>query len=180
MVKTQSEDDRTMAEQFLSRQDESAFLVLYRRHTPLLFRMAWRMVSDQQIASEIVQDTWIRAAEGLHRFRWGSSLTTWLVGIVINRSREEIRRHRTSALPMDAAQDLAAPPTALAERLDLDRAVALLPQGYREVFLLHDVEGYTHEDIAQALNIAAATSRSQLARARAFLRERLEPKKESK
>src|SRR5215467_3241393 len=100
MVQTQSDDDRTMAERFLARRDESAFLVLYRRHTPILYRIAWRMVSDQQIASEIVQDTWIRAAEGLHVFRWGSSLATWLVGIVINRCREEIRRHKTSQLPM--------------------------------------------------------------------------------
>jgi len=170
--------DRALAEQFLRNRDEVAFLALYRLHTPALYRIAYRMLPDTQRAAEIVQDTWIRATEKLRSFRWESSLATWLAGIVINRSREEIRRR--DAEPQ-SSHDLAEPLAAgspVPERLDLERAIAKLADGYREVLLLHDVEGYTHEEIAQALEIEPATSRSQLARARSAVRTWLEQKKE--
>jgi RNA polymerase sigma factor (sigma-70 family) len=170
--------DRALAEQFLRNRDEVAFLALYRLHTPALYRIAYRMLPDAQRAAEIVQDTWIRATEKLRSFRWESSLATWLAGIVINRSREEIRRRNAEP---QSSHDLAEPLVAgspVPERLDLERAIAKLADGYREVLLLHDVEGYTHEEIAQALEIEPATSRSQLARARSAMRDWLEQKKE--
>ena len=170
--------DRALAEQFLRNRDEVAFQALYRLHTPALYRIAYRMLPDTQRAAEIVQDTWIRATEKLRSFRWESSLATWLAGIVINRSREEIRR---CAAEPQSSHDLAeslATASSVPERLDLERAIAKLADGYREVLLLHDVEGYTHEEIAQALEIEPATSRSQLARARSAVRTWLEQKKE--
>ena len=162
-------EERALVQRFLSHRDEYAFRALYRRHTPMLYRIAYRMVPRS--AAEIVQDTWISAIQKLAEFRWESSLSTWLVGIAINRSREEIRRLR--ARPANAAQEFAIDAPPIADRLDLERALAKLADGYREILLLHDVEGYTHEEIAQALEIEAATSRSQLARARAALRELL-------
>jgi len=170
--------DRALAEQFLRHRDECAFLALYRRHTPVLYRLAYRMLPDTQRAAEIVQDTWIRATEKLHSFRWESSLATWLAGIVINRSREEIRRRDAEPQSSENLAEPLATASPLPERLDLERAIAKLADGYREVLLLHDVEGYTHEEIAQALEIEPATSRSQLARARSAMRTWLEQKKE--
>jgi RNA polymerase sigma-70 factor (ECF subfamily) len=169
--------DRALAEQFLRNRDEVAFLALYRLHTPALYRIAYRMLPDTQRAAEIVQDTWIRATEKLRSFRWESSLATWLA--VINRSREEIRRRDAEPQSSnDLAEPIAAAASSVPDRLDLERAIAKLADGYREVVLLHDVEGYTHEEIAQALEIEPATSRSQLARARSAVRTWLEQKKE--
>jgi RNA polymerase sigma-70 factor, ECF subfamily len=170
----ESADERSLAEEFWRHGDESAFRVLYRRQTPLLYRVAYRMVANADRASDIVQDTWLRAAQGLPSFRWQSSLATWLVGIVVNRSREEIRRMPKEVL---AQGQFLEPPSRNpdpGQRLDLERAIAQLPEGYRAILLLHDIEGYTHEEIAQALEIEPSTSRSQLARARAAMRETLE------
>ena len=132
------------------------------------------MVGSAESAAEIIQDTWIRAAQRLASFRWESRLQTWLVAIVINRCREELRRIRPPV--SDAAREIetgkSSPP--LSARIDLERALQRLPEGFREILLLHDVEGYTHEEIAQALEIEPSTSRSQLSRARAAMREWLE------
>jgi len=174
-----SGEDRALAQRFLRHRDEVAFLALYRRHTPVLYRIAYRMLPDTQRTAEIVQDTWIRATEKLPSFRWESSLATWLAGIVINRSREEIRRRDAEPQSShDLAEPLAPAASSVLERLDLERAIAQLAGGYREVLLLHDVEGYTHEEIAHALEIEPATSRSQLARARSAMRIWLKQKKE--
>jgi RNA polymerase sigma-70 factor (ECF subfamily) len=127
---------------------------------------------------DIVQDTWLRAAQGLPSFRWQSSLSTWLVGIVVNRSREEIRRTPHEVLAQDEFPENPARNSDPWPRLDLERAIAQLPEGYREILLLHDVEGYTHQEIAQALEIEASTSRSQLTRARAAMRASLEQRKD--
>jgi RNA polymerase sigma-70 factor (ECF subfamily) len=158
--------------------DENAFRTLYRRHTPLLYRLAWRMTHDNEAAAEIVQDTWLRAAQRLSGFRWESRLSTWLAGIAINRSREELRRRGPGQSGVVALEAALAPASSPALRIDLERAIAQLPEGYREVLLLFHVEGYTHEEIAQALEIEPGTSRSQLTRARASLRALLEGKKE--
>ena len=109
----------------------------------------------------------------LPRFRWESKLSTWLVGITINRCRELLRAERRDASHVvedHGNSALAAPAT----QVDLERALMRLAPGYREVLLLHDVEGYTHEEIATILSIDPGTSKSQLARARAALRKFLE------
>jgi RNA polymerase sigma-70 factor, ECF subfamily len=173
-----SAEERALAERFLLHGDEFAFRALYRCHTPRLYRLAYRLVPHGQSAADVVQDTWIRAAERLASFRWESSLATWLAGIVINRCREETRRHKSEAPTSPEQPEPTVAAASLPERVDLERAISNLAEGYREVLLLHDVEGYTHEEIAQALQIEPATSRSQLARARAAMREWLEYRKE--
>jgi RNA polymerase sigma-70 factor (ECF subfamily) len=151
---------------------------LYRRHTPALYRLALRLGGgDDPWAEELVQRTWIRAVEGLGSFAWRSSLSSWLGGIAINCARELWREARTRSETALAEEISVAAPRLLApeERVDLERAIEGLPAGYREVFVLHDVEGYTHEEIGGLLGIESGTSKSQLARARQRLRAALAP-----
>jgi RNA polymerase sigma-70 factor, ECF subfamily len=169
-----SNGDPELAASFLARRDEAAFRALYRKHTPALLGLATRLASGRAAeAEEIVQEAWVRAAERLEAFRWRSSLRTWLSGFVVNvwreRSRSALRETASAAAvePGDSA------PFASVERIDLERAVAGLPNGFRAAVVLHDVEGFTHEEIAELLGIDPGTSRSQLARARRNLRASL-------
>ncbi len=121
-----------------------------------------------------MHDGWIRAGERLGGFRWESSLRTWLAGFVVNGVRERARRDARELPGIDDAaprEDVAL--REVASRVDLERAVAGLPDGFRHVLVLHDVEGYTHEEIAELLGIVPGTSKSQLARARAAVRRAL-------
>jgi RNA polymerase sigma-70 factor (ECF subfamily) len=170
-----AESDAELARRVLRQGSEKDFRILYRRHTPALYQFVLRLLGGvERDAEDIVQDTWIRAVEGLPRFRWEASFRTWLLGIGLNRTRETLRRASRSR--EDGAQEEiepAAPPPRIAERLDLEEAIRQLPAGYREVLLLHDVHGYTHEEIARDLEITAGTSRSQLHFARRALRRHL-------
>ena len=168
--------DRQLAAAILADRDEAAFRLLYRRHTPALFRLALRLgAGDEAWAEELVQRTWIRAVERLGGFGWRAAFRTWLSGILVNCAREswrERRRSREVAWPADTATVPAAFSDP-ADRVDLERAVARLPEGCREVLVLHDVEGFTHEEIARMLDIESGTSKSQLFHARRRLREQL-------
>ena len=171
-------DDRVLADAVARSGDEAAFRVLYRRHTPALYRLALRLGGgDGPWAEELVQRTWIRAVEGSSSFAWRSSLSSWLGGIAINCARELWREARTRSETALAEEIPVAAPRLLApeERVDLERAIERLPAGYREVFVLHDVEGYTHEEIGGLLGIESGTSKSQLSRARQRLRAALAP-----
>lgn len=168
--------DPELAGSFLAHRDEGAFRALYRRHTPPLLGLAMRLAGGRATeAEEIVQEAWARAAEGLPSFRWKSSLRTWLSGFVVNVWRERSRSAAWGAAPTEVAAPGGSTPFAPMEHIDLARAVAALPDGYRAVIVLHDVEGFTHEQIADQLGIEPGTSKSQLARARRALRARLSP-----
>jgi len=166
--------DRQLVVDFLLHREESAFRELYRRHAPSLNQMIVRVVGGVGWdAEDVIQTTWIRAIENLSRFRWESSLRTWLTGIAINCARETLRkRKRTQNFELieEAAHINAPKINREINRIDLERAIAELPDGYREVLLLHDVEGYTHEEIADLLEIETGTSKSQLSRARRAVR----------
>lgn len=162
--------DRQLVEALLADGDERAFRELYQRYTPRLFRLVINLLdSCEQEAEDVLQETWLRAAAALHTFRWGSSLSTWLSAIALNRARE-VRRSRKRWGDPDAADEAAAPNVSVSERIDLDRAVSQLPDGYRSVYELYDVQGYSHEEIAQRLGIKPGTSKSQLFHARRSLR----------
>ena len=172
------EDDREAVGRFLRTRSEAAFLDLYDRHTPALYRFAARLCAGaRDEPAELVQEAWTRAVERLPQFRFGSSLSTWLCGFVFNGWRERRRAvgrdRRILALvePEPRARE-----TDRALAVALERVVSELPDGYREVLLLHDVEGYTHEEIARHFGIAEGTSKSQLHRARRALRAALEEK----
>lgn len=172
--------DRLLVDRFLRTRSEAAFLLLYDRHTNALYRFASRLCGGSgHEPAELVQEAWMRALGGLPAFRWGSSLGTWLCGIVLNRWRELRRldeRDRQFAVIEGSKAPGFAPPSV--DAIALERALATLPEGYREVLLLHDLEGYTHEEIAQHFGIVEGTSKSQLHRARRALREALGAEKE--
>lgn len=172
--------DRDLIDVILRDGDERAFRELYRRHTPRLHQLLLRMLGGvEQDAEDVVQETWVRAVEGAAKFEWKSSFPSWLSGIGINRARELLRRrNRRPMFDLTEQLEPRAPVVHVGERIDLERALELLPDGYRSVLVLHDVEGYRHEEIAQRLGIAAGTSKSQLFHARRYVRALLEPAKE--
>ncbi|MBC7894253.1 MAG: RNA polymerase sigma factor [Cytophagaceae bacterium] len=139
----------------------------------MLLAFALRLQGDADEASEVVQDAWLRALRGLGGFAWKSALRTWLLGVVLNCCRE---RWAARGESLEVVPELLPAPADHPDlRVDLERAIAALPTGYRAVVVLHDVEGYTHEEIAAQLGVAPGTSKSQLARARRHLRARLAP-----
>jgi RNA polymerase sigma-70 factor (ECF subfamily) len=137
-----------------------------------MYRLALRQLGgDEHAAEEVVQTAWIRAVAQMPGFRGEAKLSTWLCGFVIRIAYETLRRHERDEAPEapDAPTDDRRL-TGVFDRVDLERAIAALPGGFRQVLVLHDVEGYTHEEIADLLQIVPGTSKSQLARARASLR----------
>ena len=173
--------DRELAEVILRAGSERAFRELYRRHSPRLFQLARRLLGgDVHAAEDAVQETWIRAIGGLGSFRWESQFSSWLLGIGIHVCHDALRKRRGDREdPWDDTAQHASPDRApgerIGERVDLERAITLLPDGYRTVLVLHDVEGMAHEAIAARLDISVGTSKSQLHRARRALRAQLVP-----
>jgi RNA polymerase sigma-70 factor (ECF subfamily) len=163
--------DRQLAAWLVEGGDERAFRELYRRHTPRLFQFVLRLMAGaEQDAEDVVQETWLRAVGALDGFRWESSFSTWLTGISVNVCRNLWRRRDGRDLEWDPTR--VAPKQELdhPERIDLERAIAALPSGYRAVLILHDLEGLTHAEIGRRLEISAGTSKSQLFAARRAMR----------
>lgn len=169
------EDERALAERALGG-DELAFRQLYRRHTPRLFQLVRRLLGGHDAdAEDAVQDTWLKATERLGDFRWECAFGTWLCAIGLNVAREQMRR-RSRRPEVEWPEDHEppqAPRLTRVDPMDLEKAIAALPDGYRTVLVLHDVEGYTHEEIGATLGVAAGTSKSQLFWARQAVRETL-------
>lgn len=174
---------------FVRTRDEESFRRLYRAHTPALYALAMRLTGGRRADSEeLVQEAWVRAVERIDRFGRRSRFRTWLSGILVNCYRELVRsRIRGPRSLEEAGVEAAAERHAVArkhpnraEPADVERAIAGLADGYREVLILHDLNGFTHQEIADLLGIAVGTAKSQLARGRARLRQRLEPGSERK
>jgi RNA polymerase sigma-70 factor (ECF subfamily) len=164
--------DEELIRRFVNRGDEGAFRALYARHSPavygLLRRLAGPAVSD---ADDALQDAWLRAATRLSSFRGESAFRTWLTGIALNCLRERWRR----AQRIDERGDVSRLETHAPHNdhaVDVAEVLDTLSADHREVLVLHDVEGYTHEEIAGALGIETGTSKSRLSRARQLFRER--------
>jgi RNA polymerase sigma-70 factor (ECF subfamily) len=164
------------------RGDVDAFELLYRQHAGRVYALCLRLAADPVVARELVQDTFVKAWDALPRFRADASLTTWLHRIAVNalleRRRGEKRRTSRVSLAGDEEEDqrdiagvVFAPDIATA--IDLERAIGALPPGVRRAFVLHDVEGYSHEEIATMTGLAAGTLRAQLHRARQLLKRAL-------
>ena len=157
-------EEREEVARFLRQRTEEAFLVLYRRHTASLYALALRLTGGRADAEDAVQEAWLRAVAALPRFEWRSALRTWLYGFVVNCSREKRRGGTAGAMDEGVT-------TPFEERIDVARALGGLPDGYREVLLLHDWYGYTHAEIAAMLGVETGTSKSQMHHARAAHRE---------
>lgn len=159
--------------------DLGAFESLYRRHLGRVHGIISRLVGHPRArAEELTQDAFVRAWQALPGFRFESAFSTWLYRLAANTALMELRARRSRPVDGDDAgleefgsQDSAGHATALS--LDLDRAVAGLPPRARAVLVLHDVEGWTHQEIATELDMAVGSSKAQLHRARRLLRARL-------
>lgn len=166
--------DRALAEQVWRDRDERAFRTLYRRHTPALYQFVLRLLGGNETeAEDVLQEVWIRAVEGLADFRWEASLKSWISGIALNVCRRLFRRKERGWITLTPGDEPAVEPQRNVELIDLESVIAGLADRYRTVLVLHDVEGFTHEEIGERLAIPVNTSKSQLSRARRALRAAL-------
>lgn len=162
--------------------DAGAFEELYREHAGRLYNLAFRMAGSAQEAEDLLQEVFLHAYRKLGSFRGESSLGTWLYRLGMNqcldylRGRQARMKSATDSLDEEGAGELASPmpatPVAV-NRLDLERAIARLPGGCRAAFLLHDVEGFEHHEVARILGVSEGTSKSQVHKARMKLRTML-------
>jgi len=156
--------------------DTRAFERLYRKHVPRVHGLARRMVGHEE-ADELTQDVFVRAWERLETFRGEAAFGTWIHRVAINvmLARQEVRKRERGRFEDDDAQVEATPvpPREAESRLDVETALRNLPEGARRVFVLHDMEGYKHHEIAEMLDITVGTSKSQLHRARMLMRDQL-------
>lgn len=160
--------DQVLVTAYLKTRDETAFRLLYNRHAQSIWSMAMKLTEGNAHESEeMVQDTWLRAIAGLPSFEWKASLRTWIIKILINRWREIKRKRKLVAL-----EEIHLPSSNHETGInDTRNIIASLPEGYQAVLLLHDLEGYKHEEIALMLDIAPGTSKSQLHQARKAVRK---------
>ena len=160
--------------------EDQAIEALYRRHCGRVYTVVRRLTADDAQAEDVAQEAWLRVIRALPSFRGQSLFSTWLHRIAINcalyRRRREHREDETLELPVGLPDHASAGEPLL--RLRLQRALDRLPEGMRRVLVLHDVEGYTHEEIAEILGVAPGTCKSQLFKARAKMRSLLRPKSE--
>jgi RNA polymerase sigma-70 factor (ECF subfamily) len=160
----------------VSRADVPAFEELYRQHSTRLFNLAWRMCGTRADAEDLLQEIFLQAYRKLPEFRGDSAVGTWLYRLAMNRCLDYLKSRQTRAsgatTPLDE-QTMTGPRLATdggIKRLDLERAIGKLPDGARAAFVLHDVEGFQHHEIASILGISEGTSKSQVHKARLKLR----------
>lgn len=158
--------------------DPAAERELYDAHVDRVFRLAFRMTGDEELAREYTQDTFVRAFQRLPGFRGEAALSTWLhaiaVSVVLNGLRK-VRRNREREVDLEHVDGIATYPVTSEPRLvdRLKKAIDGLSDRTRTVFVMHDIEGFTHEEIGTALRVTTGTSKATLFRARAKLREQL-------
>ena len=171
------------------RGDDAAFAALYDAYATRVYALCLGLAGDRATAAELVQDVFVRVWEKLDSFRGECAFCTWLHRVAVNVALESERKGRRRSLRVQIAADLrlvngtaderapdaAATATDHGLVLDLERAIARLSPGTRAVFVLHDVEGFQHAEIAERLGIAEGTSKAHLFRARRLLREMLKP-----
>jgi RNA polymerase sigma-70 factor (ECF subfamily) len=156
--------------------DGQAIRSLYERFAPRVYAVVRRIAGDDDLAQDYAQEAWIRAIRALPTFRGDSRFSTWLHRIAVNSAlqalrRTDTRRRREAPMP-DSVPVIPRLGDSLLERR-LEAAMDALPPGMRQVLILHDVEGYTHDEIGDTLGVASGTSKSQLFKARARMRSLL-------
>jgi RNA polymerase sigma-70 factor (ECF subfamily) len=162
--------------------DAAAMRVLYERHASRVFAVTRRLINDDALAEDCAQETWMRALRALETFRGGSAFSTWLHRIAINTAlavRRTARKRSEREASLEDSYLSVVPDHSALLRVRLEHALRTLPDRMRQILVLHDIEGFTHQQIGEMLGIEAGTSKSQLFRARAKMREKLRPHRAS-
>jgi RNA polymerase sigma-70 factor, ECF subfamily len=166
----------------------AAFEQLYRRYSGRVYSLCLRMVRNDSEAEDLTQEAFLRVFRKIHTFRGEARFSTWLHRLTINLVLMGLRKKRYPEVSLDATLEpgeedsrplleLGGPDLRLSgvvDHLNLSRAIEQLPDGYKEMFILHDVEGYEHHEIAEILGCSSGNSKSQLYKARLRLRELLQ------
>jgi RNA polymerase sigma-70 factor (ECF subfamily) len=171
--------------------DQPAFETLYQRHHRKVYSLCLRMLGNQADAEDAMQDVFVQVYRRINTFQGESAFTTWLyrltVNVVLMSLRKKSRKHREEPTEDEVLQSLAdnaalshSHQVPIIDRIALEQAIEQLPSGYRHVLVLHDMEGFEHEEIGQMLGITAGTSKSQLHKARMKLRKLLLAKRRMK
>jgi RNA polymerase sigma-70 factor, ECF subfamily len=153
-----------------------AFETVYKQHAPRIYALATRMAGSPDEGEDLLQEIFLQAHRKLASFKGDSALGTWLYRLAVNHCLDFVRSRQAKMNKVTETLDAAssAQPAARREtpiaRIDLERAMARLPEGCREAFVLHDVEGFDHREVAEMLGIAEGTSKSQVFKARMKLR----------
>ena len=176
---TQADDSADVA--LAAAGDRRAFERLYRMHVNRVFTLCARMCGSRTRGEELTQDVFVRVWEKLPQFRGDAAFSTWIhrvaVNVVLTDRKNEVRnRKRLVEDDSEGGQSLierASSTPRYGDTMDLTAAMSLLPPGAKKIFVLHDVEGYKHEEIADMCGITAGGSKAQLHRARLLLREAL-------
>jgi len=188
LVPDQPDDERATARRAVAG-DEAAFEQLYHAHSGRVFAICLRMSGVRELATELTQDVFVHIWRQLGTWRGESALSTWIhrltVNLVLTSMRTEQRRRSHEVADSGRATsdawaderpmpDVAVKPKAIEDAIDIENAIAALPRGARTVFVLHDVEGWQHDEIAKMTGTAEGTCRAQLHRARKLLMEALD------
>jgi len=156
------------------RTEEVDFEEIYRSHRSRVFSTAYRFVRNRQDAEDITQDVFVKVFKKLDAFRGDSAVSTWIYRIAVNTSLDLLRRRkRRQTVPIEECYGLSSGPSNLKNLIE--GMIPSLPEGYRKVFVLHDIQGLKHAEIAEILGITEGASKSQLHRARGKMRELLKP-----
>ena len=171
--------------------DQLAFEKLYQQHHRKVYSLCLRMLGNQTDAEDVTQDVFIQVYRKINTFQGESAFTTWLYRLTVNSVlmylRKKSRKHREESTEDEMLQNWAESRAlshrheiSMIDRIALEQAIAQLPTGYRHVLVLHDLEGFEHEEIGRMLGIAVGTSKSQLHKARMKLRKLLLAKRRAK
>jgi RNA polymerase sigma-70 factor, ECF subfamily len=164
--------------------DAAAFERLFRKYWRRVYALCLRMVRNTTEAEDLTQEAFLQLFRKIHTFRGESVFSTWLHRVSVNVVLMRLRKKNLMEIPLENANDgedsyrneIGAPDPVLSgtiDRVNLDRAIGELPPGYRKAFMLHDVEGYEHHEIAEILGCSVGNSKSQLHKARMRLRDLL-------
>ena len=159
--------------------EDRTFDDLYAEHVDRVYALCLRMTADERRAEELTQDTFVKAWRSFSSFRGDSAVSTWLHRIAVNTVLDDRRRRgrqpaQLSALPDGAIRHRATRGEDPGERVHLEAAIASLPERSRMAIVLHGIEGYTYEEVAELMGVAVGTVKSHIHRARALLIDRLE------
>jgi RNA polymerase sigma-70 factor (ECF subfamily) len=156
--------------------DMGAFEQMYREHAPRIYSLACRMAGSPEDGEDLLQEIFLQAYRKLDSFKGESALGTWLYRLALNHCLDYVRSRRAKMNKLTETLDAETSVQPVAKRqtpiakIDLDRAIERLPDGCREAFVLHDVEGFDHKEVGTLLGIAEGTSKSQVFKARLKLR----------